>query len=243
MNVNNFIELLKKAEITSEFNDNYNEPDILSDSEDNQYAANNYVRDAYVYGVIWKNLLIPGMECVIDTNYNHPTGHPSQLFDSEKETNFQFLLLEFDVFDDDGDQLEEYELEQLILQHTDMCTFDWSILGTDEDNIEFTGPNVPPPEGFELVELVCTNSGDQHFIGREIASASDHEYGGYPRWYEFTIYELLDGSYACYKIHATDWYYENDKKHVEFYNTLLDIKNKLPDCDAAESIYQQLEFQ
>lgn len=99
------------------------------------------------------------------------------------------------------------------MKHTKIGVFDWSILGTDEDNIDFIGPDVVPPEGYARIELECTDSNDQHFIDKEIASSSDEALGDH-RWFEYTVYQLLDGSTALATTSMTQCGVLNQLKEV-----------------------------
>ena len=242
MKINNFKKLLEISNIESGYNSECFSQEIFGYSENKlteKNAADNYIHDQIIIGDIWNELSIPGMSCCLDTNFKHPIGHPSQLFDSETDTTFSFLSLEFSVEDENGETLDECEIEELIMQHTKLGVFNWSILGTDEDNIEFIGPDVAPPEGYARIELECTDSGDQHFIGKEIASSSDEASGDH-RWFEYTVYQLLDGSYACYHIHDSLWNSEPTKRSVKYYKSLADIKNQLIESDAAECVCEKL---
>lgn len=245
MQLENFLKLLKNVNIESGYYSDI--PDLqyfpFTGDEDEDVTeklpVDNYIPDEVVFGCLWNEISIPGLDCRLDTNYKHPVGHPSQLFDYETDTTFTLESLEFTVENEDGEELDEYEIEELIMKHTKIGVFDWSILGTDEDNIDFIGPDVVPPEGYARIELECTDSGDQHFIGKEIASSSDEALGDH-RWFEYTVYQLLDGSYACYHIHDSVWSSEPTKRSVKYYKSLADVKNQLIESDAAECVCEEL---
>lgn len=231
MTKHEFIKLLKTATIETTF-----------DSELRPYCSSSdeYISDEYVSGWVFNVLTCPGFECYLEMYYNHPIGKPARFFDSWIDEDFLITSCSFDVIDENEEALDDYEIEKIVFAHTDIEIVDRSILGSVEINPhEFTGTDIP--EGYELITLECTNSADQVICAKQIEYDSDHEPYVTHRWFEFTIYELVDGSYACHKVLKTYYYGERDKMHVEYDDSLYALINELPDSYAANRIFNRLD--
>lgn len=229
MQKNTFIEIIKSAPITSDFysyEPEENNPDML------------------VYGVIWNMIELDGLEFYYEDHYKHPTGHPSQRLDIDVQTDERFEKLDIIVVDEDDNQLDEYEISELIIKHTNISKINWDILGTDEDNIEYIGAEIPiPSTGYEEITLVRTDEGDLRFIGKQLAHCSDDDSYSDTRWHEYSVYQLIDDSYVCYLANITLWQNERTVRKSHHVKELNNIKAFFGNSEIAQELYLKLDLE
>lgn len=204
LTVKQFIENLKAATLTTESD--------LVETTLSQYEEAPDMK----WGWIGNKIAGDGFTAFYQNIYEHPVGKPSEVtINSDVETLWQDDDFQFVVVDEQGEELDEHEVFELILNHTDIKDFDLDVLGDDEyQKIDITDED----DDMEKIIVKRDNDLDIEFIGESLGSAtsspnnarSDYS-GNTGRWTELNLYQTRSGKYVCEQIGYTQWQGEHTR--------------------------------
>lgn len=218
ISVQEFIERLGNARIeTTGF-------DIYETTSDEIFERISPESDEYekvelrtVIGWITNEISIDGiMKLSYDRWFQFPEFKASQA-ELTSEENWSWDYRNFEVFDDDR-KLSRGELEDLITEHTDIQSFDLTILGTD------TVTELNTDTDMDKITVKNDNAPDIRFTGELMGTASSRD-NNTTRWTELELYKTQTGKFVCSETGYTIWQGERDR-----YNAKV--------CDSVEEVTQ-----
>lgn len=210
-----FIDLLKTAEITpsSEAVET-----VWPEHDDEPHM---------IWGWICNKLVADGFSVAYQNSYEHQQGKPSTVTTSNDVPDLWIIdRQDFVVVDDDGDEISNSDLYEIISENTAIESLDLSVLGDDESEcVDNNG---------ETITVLRDNDLDIKFSGGPIGYASNSDnncrsdYSGQVgRWSEISLYRTTGGKYICERIDYTRWVgektgyagavCETDEQVVEFF--------------------------
>lgn len=177
-----------------------------------------------VIGWITNEISLDGMKLSYDRWFRYPEFKPSQA-ELTSEENWSWDYRNFEVFDDDR-KLSRGELEDLITEHTDIQSFDLTILGTD------TVTELNTDTDMDKITVKNDNAPDIRFTGELMARVKSSPAQAHPsysnntgRWTELELYKTQTGKFVCLEIGCTQWQGEHNR-----YNAKV--------CDSVEEVTQ-----
>lgn len=217
-----FVNLLKTAKI-SYGQDEQETIDV--------YHGNDEMRlETWGYG--WVNLtLSDGTEISHVETYQYPQGKPSEATWGEDKTTSawvtpgQHRITDFAVVDEDGDELDNREMELLINKTVSVDIESNTDLG--EDELEEIDMDSSTGKQFELKR---SNGLDVRFVGSKIGeaesstnNASSSYSGSIGIWTEYRLYRTDSGKLVLGTLHGTQWQGSSDEYKVDVFESEADL--------------------
>lgn len=243
ISVQEFIERLGNARIeTTGF-------DIYETTSDEIFERISPESDEYekvelrtVIGWITNEISIDGiMKLSYDRWFQFPEFKASQA-ELTSEENWSWDYRNFEVFDDDR-KLSRGELEDLITEHTDIQSFDLTILGTD------TVTELNTDTDMDKITVKNDKAPDIRFTGEliaKVASSPDQAHPRYSkqtgRWTELALYKTQTGKFVCSEIGCTSWIGEHTRYKAEVCDSVEEVTKFFGYGWLAKELYEKAKL-
>lgn len=231
MTIEEFAALVRDAKI--EIGSEWTHTDYQDDDDEGRERPNLEVLN------VWNSIELDGLHVDCVTSAQHESYKPSTLEIFDDNADFHFLEMDFEVIDEDGDTLEQWQIEDILIEETNINDFSAleSTLGADElEEIE-TGEN-----DMETTIVKRDNDKDIKFCGEEIAAASSNTHSNF-RWSELTLYKTKGGKFICQEIGVTCVDGETDRHSAEICETIDEVNAFFGNGWLAKELYDNAGFE
>lgn len=176
------------------------------------------------WGWVSNTLTAPGISINYNAGFDYPEHKPEEAEISIDGISdlWTDLKIDFVVIDEDGD---EADIEDLMLEHTSIETFD-----IDFGENETTDIDTDEASDMETITIEIDNEPNIRFTGELVASAgssannaSSYYSGSTGRWAELALYKTVGGKYVCEQIGRTQWQGEHDRRTGAVCSTVKEV--------------------
>lgn len=206
--------------------------------------SDEYMVPRVAYGYIWNTLVMDGFTLSYNESYEHPECKTSHVTTSNDIPEvWTITTQEFEVVDDDDDDevLDDDEIFDLVEKHTDIRSFDFSILGEDEvEELEgidpesifwldnFTGPDVK--FSGKLTAHVCTSP-----------EQNDPDFSGTVGvWSVYAVYTTTRGETVAERMEGTQWDGDETRTYTKVYQSTDELVAFIGDNKLARKLYRRM---
>lgn len=133
-------------------------------------------------------------------------------------SNREFTLIGFKLVDEDGDELDDWVINELLREKFNGCEWE-DLVEAELPKAEITCIDIDEDSDMKTYEIHIDDEPNIRFTGEHIASASSSDNqamgssfsGDTGRWTELRLYKTKGGKYICQQIGRTKWLGEHDR--------------------------------
>lgn len=168
-------------------------------------------------------------------------------FESYPPNDGNWLIQGFLLVDEDGEELESYELQEWLDEHhpNHIQSIDYTTLNINQTICADTPTETQDmtTNDNELITLDNDNAPNVKFQGELLADASNryskNPYNGETRWNEIYLYKTVGGNLVAQTVGRSQWQGEVDRYKVKVCKTEQEVIDFLGFSDSAKHIYKE----
>lgn len=241
ISIPDFISILKTAKIVGQFEAQGSDTEgWINDNGDDEFY---HVAFGFVYNTL---TTADGLfEIFYQEGYRHVEGMPSTVEYGDNVGEPWIINKNvFYVVDEDGDEIKEWELFEIVEQNTNITDVAAIDLGDDDEE------DVGMVDGNKKTRVERDNAPDIVFSMDWVCTAENSPDTAHPdysgstgRWWKLKLYKTLGGKFVCQKIGYTQWQGEKTRRTAIVCETEADIIKFFGQGQLAKDLYAAAEIE